>query len=280
MIHFEWPWVFLFLPLPLLVYRFVPPAETQQQSALRVPFLSRLKADGMAQSSSAPKTTGKRIICIFLWLLLVAGAAKPQRTGDPITLPAKGRDLMLAVDISKSMEYNDLFLKGESVDRFTAVKSVLDEFIPRRKTDRLGLILFGSQAYIQTPLTFDHKTMQTLLNEAYIGMAGPQTAIGDAIGFAVKRLKEQPSESRVLILLTDGANTAGELTPLQATQLAKQIDLKIYTIGVGAEKMRIPGVLGTSFGARTVNPSADLDEETLQEIADVTGGAILQSQEY
>ena len=142
------------------------------------------------------------------------------------------------------------------------------DFINRRVGDRVGLILFGTQAYLQTPITFDRKTVQTLLDEAVIGLAGDNTAIGDAIGLAVKRLKNQPANSRVLILLTDGANTAGEVSPLKAAELAAANQLKIYTIGVGADEM----IVRTFFGSRKVNPSRDLDENTLVKVAESTGG--------
>ena len=177
-----------------------------------------------------------------------------------------GRDLMLAVDLSGSMEVQDFFINKRAVDRLTAIKYVAGDFINRRVGDRLGLILFGTQAYLQTPLTFDRKTVMTLLNESAIGLAGDNTAIGDAIGLAIKRLKNQPADSRVLI--TDGANTAGEVSPLKAAELAAANKLKIYTIGVGADEM----IVRSFFGSRKVNPSADLDENTLVKIAESTGG--------
>jgi Ca-activated chloride channel family protein len=179
-----------------------------------------------------------------------------------------GRDLMLAVDLSGSMEEQDFFIQQKPVDRLTATQSVASQFIQRRAGDRIGLILFGSQAYLQTPLTFDRHTVMTLLNEAAIGLAGESTAIGDAIGLAVKRLRSQPSNSRVLILMTDGANTAGVISPLKAADLAADNQLKLYTIGIGADEM----IVHSLFGNRRVNPSRDLDEKTLTAIADKTGG--------
>jgi Ca-activated chloride channel family protein len=175
---------------------------------------------------------------------------------------------MLAVDLSASMQEQDFILNKEAVDRLTAIKSIATHFIERRTGDRIGLILFGSQAYLQTPLTFDRKTVTTLLNESAIGLAGDNTAIGDAIGLAVKRLRNESSNSRVLILLTDGANTAGEVSPLKAAELAAANHLKIYTIGIGADEMLVGGF----FGYRKVNPSADLDEKMLLKIAESTGG--------
>jgi len=175
---------------------------------------------------------------------------------------------MLAVDLSGSMEEQDFIVNKQRVDRLTATKWVAGDFINRRVGDRVGLILFGTQAYLQTPLTFDRKTVMTLLNESAIGLAGDNTAIGDAIGLAVKRLKNQSANSRVLILMTDGANTAGEVSPLKAAELAAQYQLKIYTIGIGADEM----IVRSFFGSRKVNPSRDLDEDTMIKIAQKTGG--------
>jgi Ca-activated chloride channel family protein len=154
------------------------------------------------------------------------------------------------------------------VNRLQATQQVAGDFIEQRVGDRIGLILFGQQAYLQTPLTFDRKTVQQLLQEAVIGLAGKETAIGDAIGLAVKRLRDHPVDSRVLILLTDGANTAGEVSPLKAAELAAQAGLKIYTIGIGADELLVRSL----FGTRRVNPSQDLDEKTLTAIAETTGG--------
>ena len=156
-----------------------------------------------------------------------------------------------------------------------ATQWVGGEFIQRRVGDRLGLILFGRQAYLQTPLTFDRETVRTLLHEAVIGLAGKETAIGDAIGLAVKRLQDNDINSRVLILLTDGANTAGEVEPIKAAELAAQHGLKIYTIGIGADEM----VVSSFFGKQRVNPSADLDEKTLTAIAEKTGGRYFRARD-
>ncbi len=212
---------------------------------------------------------------LLIWLLLLTAAARPQWLGEPTELPETGRNLMLAADLSGSMETPDLDIDGEQATRLDAVKSVAGAFIERRKGDRIGLILFGSQAYLQAPLTFDRTTVHRLLNQAMIGIAGRETAIGDAIGLAIKRLRQAPEGMAVLILLTDGANTAGRVPPRQAAELAAQAGLKIYTIGIGAEKMRVRGL----FGSRIVNPSADLDEETLGYIADTTGGKYFRARD-
>jgi Ca-activated chloride channel family protein len=195
--------------------------------------------------------------------------------GDPIDLPVSGRDLMLAVDISGSMQIEDIVQGGKQVSRLAAVKKVAGDFIERRVGDRIGLILFGSQAYVQTPLTFDRKTVQSLLQDSAIGLAGEQTAIGDAIGLAVKRLLENPQGSKVLVLLTDGASNAGEVQPIKAAELAAKQGLTIYTIGIGADEM----IVNSFFGAQRVNPSADLDEKTLSEIAKATGGKYFRARD-
>jgi Ca-activated chloride channel family protein len=182
---------------------------------------------------------------------------------------------MLAVDLSGSMEVKDFQIKGQMVTRLIATQWVGGEFIRRRVGDRLGLILFGRQAYLQTPLTFDRETVRTLLHEAVIGLAGKETAIGDAIGLAVKRLRGEDASSSILILLTDGANTAGEVTPIKAAELAAKEGLKIYTIGIGADEM----IVRNLFGNRRVNPSADLDEKTLTEIAEKTGGRYFRARD-
>ncbi|SVC93645.1 uncharacterized protein METZ01_LOCUS346499, partial [marine metagenome] len=164
------------------------------------------------------------------------------------------------------------------VDRLTATKAAASDFISRREGDRIGLILFGERAYLQVPLTLDRETVNTLLLESFIGLAGEKTAIGDAITLAVKRIHEQESDTgeQVLILLTDGANTAGEIDPTKAAELAQQIGMRIYTIGIGAEQMVVSSITG---GMRRVNPSADLDEETLTKIAELTGGRYFRAKD-
>jgi len=210
--------------------------------------------------------------------LLVIAAARPERIGDELDVPVSGRNLMLAVDLSGSMDQKDFELGNRRVDRLTATKAVASDFISRREGDRIGLILFGEQAYLQVPLTLDRETVKILLLEAFIGLAGEKTAIGDAITLAVKRIYDQSDDGgeQVLVLLTDGANTAGEVEPLKAAQLAQQVGLRIYTIGIGAEQLEVSSVLG---GRRRVNPSADLDEETLTGIAEITGGRYFRAKD-
>ncbi len=275
MIQFVWPWLLVLIPLPLIIRRFVPGLPQARLAALRVPFLQDF---GGGQPQTVSSGQRKPLLWALLaWLCLILAAARPQWLSEPLEIAVSGRDLMLAVDVSGSMHEQDFFIENRRVDRLTAIKYVASGFIERRTGDRLGLILFGTQAYLHVPLTFDRKTVRTMLNEAFIGITedDPQTSIGDAIGLAVKRLRQQADHSRVLILLTDGANTAGELAPLKAAELAAQEHLKIYTIGMGADEM----VVRSLFGAQRVNPSADLDEKTLTNIAGETGGRYFRARD-
>ena len=267
MFEFIWPWMWVLTPAPLLVFFLAPRAESQE-SAIRVPFFATLAGFEHNRRVSGGKTVFQKVLLTLLWLSVVAAAARPVWVGDAVQLPAAGRDLLMAVDISGSMKTPDMKIDDRQLQRIDVVKYVVSDFVKRRESDRLGLILFGSQAYLQSPLTFDKATIEKLLMEAQLGFAGQQTAIGDAIGLAIKRLRQRPEASRVLILLTDGANTAGEVDPRQAADLAKLAGIKIYTIGVGADQMVQDGF----FGKRVINPSADLDEGTLNYIAEQTGG--------
>ena len=265
-----WPWVLLALPLPWLVRVLFPPAQGLSQAGLRVPTLDSFET--LKDRSDAEQLLNWRFwVAVAAWLLLVLAAARPERIGEELDVPVSGRNLMLAVDLSGSMDQKDFELGNRRVDRLTATKAVASDFIERREGDRIGLILFGERAYLQVPLTLDRETVNVLLMEAFIGLAGEKTAIGDAITLAVRRVHEQPAEAgdQVLVLLTDGANTAGEVDPLKAAQLAQQVGLRIYTIGIGAEQLEVASLIG---GRRRINPSADLDEQTLTQIAEMTGG--------
>ncbi|MDH3641613.1 MAG: VWA domain-containing protein [Gammaproteobacteria bacterium] len=266
MIHLEWPAVLLLLPLPLLVRYLLPVSRADRMTALRTPFLHDFEvASGVLTPATGVWTV---LLAVVAWTMLVLAAARPLWSGDPIRVPVAGRDLMLAVDLSVSMETADFRLEGRVVDRLTATKAVASRFIARREGDRLGLILFGRNAYVQAPLTFDRTTVERLLLEAAIGLAGEKTAIGDAIGLAVKRLQNNPASSRVLILMTDGANTAGAVEPTKAASLAAQAGLRIYTIGIGATGPRAR----SPIGVQQVNRSRHLDEEILKAVAARTGG--------
>lgn len=266
MFEFAWPWIFLLAPLPWLLRLLLPPADSGD-AALRVGFLDELQSMSGRRARAALPSWRQQAPLALLWLLLLCAAARPQWVGEPLPLPASGRDLLLAVDVSGSMDYADMQWDDEPISRLELVKRLLGDFIEDRRGDRVGLILFGSQAYLQAPLTFDRHTVRTWLDEALIGIAGKNTAIGDAIGLAVKRLRQRPTQSRVLVLITDGANNGGEIEPMLAAQLAADEGVRIYTIGIGADPQQ-----GGVLGALGFTSGLDLDEPTLRAIADATGG--------
>ncbi|MEH6498573.1 MAG: VWA domain-containing protein [Pseudoalteromonas distincta] len=267
MFDFAWPAAALLLPLPWLLRRILPPAQNRT-AALQVAFLPRLQK--LTTQVPARSAATNRWRFILIWLLLVLACMRPQWLGEPLPISVSGRDMMVALDLSGSMEYADMQLEGQAVDRLTLVKALLGDFIALRQGDRIGLILFGSNAYVQAPLTLDLNSVEVWLDEAFIGLAGRQTAIGNAIGLAVKRLTDQPAESRVLILITDGANNAGQINPRQAARLAATESIRIFTIGVGAESVSEAALSGGL--TREIDPSVELDEGTLTDIALITGG--------
>lgn len=271
---FVWPLALLLLPLPWLIK-----AERQSHTDIRAPKLplySTLKLIGVEHPANVDDMGRWRSVCLLAaWFCLVFALARPTYYGDPVDIDLSGRDLMMAIDISPSMKEQDLTLNNQNVTRLDVVKQVVSDFIQERRGDRVGLILFGSQPYIQAPLTFDTETVDTLLKEAYLGMAGQATAIGDAIALGVKRLRNRPENSRVLILMSDGANTAGEIPPEKAAQLAAQENIKIYTIGIGADEM----LKRSLFITQRVNPSADLDEKMLTAIAEATQGQYFRARD-
>lgn len=263
MFQLAWPWMLLVLPLPWLL-RLLLPESKPQRGVLYLPFATLLGRDELGQQRSQ---RWQLWLAIFAWLLLVLAAAAPERLDEAVELPRSGRNVMLAVDVSGSMQNPDMDA-GRNRDRLDVVKEVAGEFIQQREGDRVGLLLFGSQAYLQAPLTFDRETVGTLLNESVIGLAGQETAIGDAIGLALKRLQGAMNDDPILVLLTDGTNTTGNLRPRQAADMAARLGLKIYTIGVGAEYQKQTDI----FGRTLVPVGAELDEETLEYIATTTGG--------
>lgn len=261
MLTLAWPFLLLLLPLPL-IFR-----KKQQQNPMGGHLLlPGANLPGQVTTTEKSQQSKKRYWLV--WCLLVLACARPLWVGEPIELPSKGRDLMLSVDLSGSMQIEDMVINGKVVDRFTLIQHVISDFIERRKGDRIGLILFADHAYLQSPLTQDRRTVAQYLKEAQIGLVGKQTAIGEAIALGVKRFDKVDQSNRVLILLTDGSNNAGAISPEQATKIAAQRGVTIYTIGVGADVME----RRTLFGKERVNPSMDLDETQLQAIAKATGG--------
>ena len=272
-----WPWVLVALPLPLLARKLLSESPSLQDAGLKVPSLGVFSLLSR-RSDTEHLLSWRAWLAVTAWILLVVAAARPEHIGDELDVQVSGRNLMLAVDLSGSMDQKDFELGNRRVDRLTATKAVASDFISRREGDRIGLILFGERAYLQVPLTLDRETVKILLMEAFIGLAGEKTAIGDAITLAVKRIHDQEVDAseQVLVLLTDGANTAGEVEPLKAAQLAQQVGLRIYTIGIGAEQLEVSSLIG---GRRNINPSADLDEKTLTGIAELTGGRYFRAKD-
>lgn len=267
MLEFAWPWAFAALALPVLARWLLPRAQHGGALALRVPFYAELvELAGNAQQAGLRTALW---LPTLAFMLLCTAASRPQWVGEAEAPPRSGRDLMLAVDTSGSMAAEDMSVGGRRVDRLRAVKLVVDDFLTRREGDRVGLILFGQQAYLVTPLTFDLSSVRHQLDTSVVGLAGRETAIGDAIGLAVKRLRARPLEQRVLILLTDGANNAGALQPLQAAELASANQVRVHTIAFGADAQRGP------FGM--MMPAAEMDEATLEQIADKTGGRFFRA---
>ncbi|MDP2715892.1 VWA domain-containing protein [Rheinheimera sp.] len=263
MLDFGYPWLAVLALAPLLLRL---KRQAASDASLTLPALAKLASS--EQQTQRSWFSLHSALAMLIWLLLVIAATQPRWMGEPVTMPQQGRDLMLALDLSGSMEIADMQYQNQSMNRLDAVKLVISDFIKRRQGDRIGLILFADAAYQQTPLTFDLITVQKMLDDSVLRLVGTRTAIGEAIGLAVKRLNTYESSNKVLILLSDGANTAGNIQPLEALQLAKAAGVKIHTVGVGAEQMIQQSILGR----RTVNPSQDLDEGLLTQLAEYTGG--------
>ena len=272
---FAWPWAWLALPLPLLVRWALPSRHAAATPALRVPWGERLAA---VDGGSPAVFGGRRWWPWLVWLLLCAALARPQQFGEAVAPPQVGRQMMLALDLSGSMSEPDMQLGAGAVDRLTAAKAVLADFLDRRVGDRVGLLVFGQQAYVLAPLTLDRASVREQLRDSVVGLAGRETALGDAIALAVKRLRAQQQGQRVLIVLTDGVNTAGAVEPLKAAELAKAEHVRVYTIAFGSD-----GGAGMSlFGLQlpgTGSGEDEVDEKTLRRIADETGGRFFRARD-
>ncbi|PKI17556.1 VWA domain-containing protein [Colwellia sp. 12G3] len=274
MIEFVYPWAFVLLVAPVFVTLFAP-AYKERKSSIKVPYFARLvDVTGEKPQSGAVllnRNNIQRLIVAFSWLCIVTAIAKPEMIGAPINQEKSARDLMIAVDLSGSMSVEDFTLpnatniptaKPERVNRLVAVKHVLNTFVKNREHDRLGLILFGDAPYLQAPFTDDIATWQALLNESDIGMAGQSTAFGDAIGLAISVFEQSDTQNRVLIVLTDGNDTASKVPPVEAAKVAAAHDIKIYTIAIGDP---------TAVGEEKV------DIEVLANMAKVTQGKSFQA---
>jgi len=275
MFTFAWPYVFFLLPLIWIVQRYLPGKQTNNDAMLRVPVIARIQALDHASAAVVLPDNLKQLAALCAWILLLAACANPQWLGEPLSIRQDGRNIMLAVDLSPSMAIPDLQRGNNIINRLQSVKAVAAGFIDKRQGDKLGLILFGSKAYLQTPLTFDRQTVRSMLEDATLGLAGNQTAIGDALGLAVKKFTSENIKSRVLILLTDGGNNTGVIDPMEAAELARQNNIKIYTVGIGASQLEV----SNPFGTQVINPSADLDETLLKNIASKTNGQYFRAED-
>lgn len=258
-----WPWALLALPLPWLMRWW--PRRNAAAPALRVPYAAGALAE-LGQASGVAAWRIGRLLLWLAWACLCVAMARPQQLGEPVTPPQQGRQMMLAVDVSGSMSEPDMMLGNQVVQRLSAAKAVLADFLDRRAGDRVGLLIFGERAYTLTPITADLTTVRNQLTDSEVGLAGRDTAIGDAIALAVKRLREQPEGQRVLILLTDGVSNAGVLQPLRAAELAKAEGVRVYPVAFGGDG-------GMSlFGVQIAAGDDPVDEATLRRIAELTGG--------
>lgn len=272
MFHFHSPWFVLLLPLPLILRWILPASQKEKRdeaAEIRFPAVHRLK-NLFPSSPTINKSRGFVFFALLLlsWILLIAALMQPENVDQFRTVKNKGYDLMLAVDISASMQALDFSTKDKAISRLDVTKEVMGPFIQGRQGDRLGLILFGQNAYLQAPLTLDITSIHHMLNDAVPGMAGNATAIGDAIGLGVRTLRERPAGSRVLILLTDGEDNSSSIPPLEAAKLAKQYGVRIYAIGIG-KKGLVP--FPNQFGGYGMG-EVSIDEDLLKKIAEETGG--------
>lgn len=277
MFDFAWPWFALLLPLPWLARRFAPKpgaAQVEQNTPVLLhPSVARLESTfvALAPASGLASLVQSGLLAL-LWSALVVTMMRPQWLEPHTQVVSPGYDLMLAVDASRSMEALDFTVDGRRVNRMAVVKGVVGRFIEQRRGDRVGLVIFGDNAYLQSPLTLDGDAVRAMLESAVPRMAGDATAIGDSVGLAVKKLRERPEGSRILVLLTDGENTAGSLPPVEAARLARHYDIRIYTVGVGSK-----GKVPFREGGRLVMADMQIDEDLLKQMALITGGAYFRA---
>jgi len=269
-LEFAFPLAFWALPLPLLVWWLLPPYR-ESANAVRVPFFDRIVATAGVDARPGAVVMRRRVLQMFtavlVWIALVIGLAKPEWVGEPIVRTEAARDIMLAIDLSGSMDYRDFpGADGEKVSRFTAVRRVVDEFVSERETDRIGLIVFGDRAYLQLPFTRDVQTASELVKLMEVGMAGPRTALGDAIGLAIRSFESSEVDDRVMILLTDGNDTASSMTPINAADIARLNGVEIHTIGIGNQQAtgedRVDFATLEALAARTGGGFFNAEDET------------------
>lgn len=260
MFAFAYPWIFALLPVPWLVRYFLPARESTGV-AVRVPFGERLTAvmRNQAPVAAAVRQSRQLLLPALIWGLVLCGLARPQWIEPPVVKEEPTRDLLLLVDLSSSMDQKDFVNPaGKAIMRLEAVKEVLGDFLVRRKGDGVGLVVFGSAPYLQAPFSTDLSLVRTLLDECQVGMAGPQTAFGDAIGLGVNLFQESKVPAKTMIALTDGNDTKSQVPPVEAARIAAQREIRIHTVAIGD-----PTTAGED----------KLDAETLKEVARVAHGS-------
>lgn len=281
--HFAHPQMFWLLLLPFIFRAILPAVKGLHGDALRVPFIKDLAKISLKSGSlwgisseNSNKLSLPLIMLYLVWSLLVIAAARPQWVGEPIRVKSFSRDILLVMDISNSMLEPDFSINGRRTDRLTAVKLAAKDFIKKRPDDRIGLVLFGTRAYLQAPITYDKKSVEEILMSMEAGMAGDSTSIGDALGLSLKSLKESGNiDRKIIILLTDGENNDGSLTLPQAINLARDEKVKIYTIGVGSDESLMQSI----FGYNIMAGRPGLDEASLQQIAEETKGSYFRAKD-
>lgn len=267
---FIWPFMLLLLPLPFLVRRFLRPSVIDNETgveALRAPFFQRATRLGLVSTSSSA-SGGSWLLLTLGWICLVVAGMRPVTVGEAVVLPQEARNMMLAIDVSGSMAASDFDTQGRQITRLDMVKRVADDFIKNRSGDRIGLVLFGTEAYVYAPLSLDTETLRQLFSEVGVGIAGDMTAIGDALALAVENTASVPADSRIIILLSDGKSNAGVVSVSEAVALAQKHQAKVYTVGMGSDARSYQDF----FGLPVLTSGGELDEETLKEIATATGG--------
>ena len=268
MIHLEWPWIFIFLPIPLLINFF---RTDTARTSIRIPSNLTQALTGVAQNST--QSIHIRAALLWLaWFALLFALSQPWHPGKTVVQPVSGRAIAVAVDVSGSMERRDFEFNGETLDRLSIVKNVARTFIDNRQGDRISLVLYGKEAFIASPLTFDLESVNSILASSGIGMAGRSTAIGDAIGLSIQTLTNDPSSLKAIVLLSDGTNNAGSVEPESAAKLANSLGIRIHTIALGSEDTKISGY--------QLAQSADLDEETLIAVAEQSQGSFYRAKTY
>lgn len=264
MFEFAYLWVWLLLPLPWLA-RVILPATQRTQAPLALPKAARFISPRQVQH---PNNLKQWLLPTLIWLCVVATLAQPRWVGEPVPITQERREMMIALDLSGSMQADDMTLNGRQVTRLRMAHHILAEFIERRRGDRIGLIVYADEAYVYSPLTTDLNALAQLAREAQLGLAGQRTALGDGIALSFKTMEDSESDPPVVLMLTDGMINTGHINAEEALLLAQNTRVRMHTIGIGSDEVIVQGL----FGERRIDPSLEMDEVFLQEVAEATGG--------